>query len=141
MAFIKNFFNYLFSANPGVNFRYYVPLIILVALLIGGSIALSVIYKKKRKDDFAFKRLFKKTSNRLLLFGILFLFLVLVRYENIPYFSMRIWLYLSLLLLAYFLYRTLRVYRVDYPREKHNAAPKITTHKEEKQYLPNKKKR
>jgi len=137
--------NYLFSKLPGTEFKFYIPLLILAGLLIVGGLIFGSIYKKKKKEDFAFKRIFKKLSKTAILMGILFGFLLLVRYEGIPYFSMRIWLYLSLLLLVFFIYRYFKKWRVDYPREKENVeyrraasksqkkeVPKYTTHKKRK---------
>lgn len=138
-----NFIKYLFNTNPGTEFKYYLPLGILVAILIIGGVALSVIYDHKKHSDFAFKRLFRKTSLKLFLSGILFLFLMGVRYENIPYFSMRIWLFLGLLILAYFIFKLIGTYLVEYKKEKLNTHhSSVTTEtREVKKYLPNKKKR
>ena len=142
MEYISSTFKYLFNSNPGTAFKYYVPMLILASLLVVGSIAFSAYYKKRKKVDFAFKRLFKSLSNRLMLFGIFLFILIAVRYENIPYFSMRIWLYILLLVLLYFVYRYLKIYKVKYPKEKINAdAKKHQVKKEENKYLPNKKKK
>lgn len=138
-----NFIKYLFNTNPGTEFKYYMPLGILVAILIISSVALSIVYDHKKNTDFAFKRLFKKSSLKLFLFGIFFLFLMGVRYESIPYFSMRIWLFLGLLWLLYFVFKTIKTYFTTYKREKSNTPP-IAAHaetREVKKYLPNKKKR
>jgi len=117
-------------------------MLILASVLIISSIVFSAYYKKRKKVDFAFKRLFKSLSNRLILFGILLFILIAVRYESIPYFSMRIWLYILLLVLLYFVYRYLKIYTVKYPKERINAdAKKQHVKKEENKYLPNKKKK
>ncbi len=138
-----SFLGYLFQKAPGAEFRYYIPMVILMAILIAGSIVFSTYYKKKRKTDFAFKRLFKKVSSRMVIFGLLFVFLIVVRYENIPYFSMRIWIYLSLLGLAYAAFHYGKLYLKVYPLERENAARKMkqSSSKSVPQYLPNKKKR
>jgi len=139
MKFIK----YFLSPNPGVDFRFYIPLAVLVFLLFAGAIALSIIYDRRKSYDFAFKRIFRKTSLHLSLFGILFLFLLAVRYEGIPYFSARILLFLSFVPLVYFIYKTIKSLKIDYPREKENVK-NITinsTTKTVHKYLPNKKKR
>ncbi|MBT4917228.1 hypothetical protein HN709_04195 [Candidatus Peregrinibacteria bacterium] len=137
------FISYLFETSPGAEFLYFYPLLGLIAFLIIASIVASVVYKKKKKHDFAYKRLFKSLSPRLLLMGLLFLLLLGVRYENIPYFSMRIWIYLSLILLAYIAYVYIKIARVQYPKEKQNVEHKVkhSSTKEENKYLPNKKKR
>src|SRR3989338_1716190 len=103
MEKVKATFSYFFAKTPEANFQYYKILIILVILLIGGGIAFSAYYKLRKKNDPAFKRLFKKTATRLVLLGIMFGLLTLLRYERIPYFSMRIWLYLGVLLFLWFI--------------------------------------
>lgn len=132
------FLEYIFNRAPGAHFGYYIPAIASIFILFAAAIGAGWIYKKRKEHDFAFKRLFKKTSGRLVLLGILFLLLVIFRYENIPYFSMRIWLYLAILLFLYFLYKTLRAYKVDYPREHENV---LRNHhiKEEQKYTANKR--
>ena len=142
MEKIKSFFKYLFSINPGKEFEYYIPMIVLIAILIAGSIVFSYIYTNRKNHDFAFKRLFKKTSTRMTLLGLLFAALTVFRYEKIPYFSMRIWLFLSFALLAYFVYANIKKFKIDYKREKENAKSILKKHasKDEMKYLPNKKK-
>lgn len=139
MKYIK----YLLSPNPGTDFRFYIPLAVLVVLLFLGAIAVSIIYKRRKGYDFAFKRLFHKTAMNLCLNGILFLFLLVVRYEGIPYFSARIFMFAGFAWLIYFIYKTVRVYLKDYPREKENVK-NLTVNKDTKvvhKYLPNKRKR
>ena len=139
----RKFLKYLFNTNPGTEFSYYLEIGILIFVLISISVAFSIIYDHRKKHDFAFKNIFRKTATKLFLFGIFFLFLLGVRNENIQYFSMRIWLYLSILGLAYFLFKTLKKYRVDYRKEKQNSPVPFseTAQKEVKKYLPNKKRR
>lgn len=137
MQFIKSMLNYFFESQPGINFKFYMPLIILAVLLIAGGIIFSFIYNKKKKEDLAFKFLFRKFGSNMALMGILFIFLVAVRYENIPYFAMRIWIYLSLLGLLYLIYRYVKKFKVDYPKEKQNHEHHKHV-KEENKYLPNK---
>ena len=140
METINSILFYFFIKNPGPFLQYFMPLLAFSAALIIGSIAFAKFYKKKKKNDFAFKRLFKKVANRMLLMGFLFLILVLIRYENIPYFAMRLWLYLAFVLLAYLTYYYIRIYKTVYPIEKENAKTKHVSKKENK-YTPNKKKR
>lgn len=117
MEKINTFLKYLFDTTPGSDFGYYIPILVLAGLLIVAGIAIMFIYNKKKRQDFAFKRMFKNTSRNLVLFGILFLFLIGTRYENIPYFGMRFLLYISLLGLAYMLFRYIKTHRTDYKRE------------------------
>jgi len=132
-----NFIKGIFEIAPA-EFSYDKAALASVILLIIGAVVFSQIYKKKKKEDIAFKKLFKKTSSHLVSFAIAFSFLVAVRYEEIIYFSMRLWLYLTVLGFIYWLYRTIKKYKVDYPKEqaKHN---KKTENKKGKIYSTKKK--
>ncbi len=136
MNYISNFLHYLFAPVPGPHFKFLIPTLVLAGILIAAGVTFSEIYRRKKLEDFAFKRLFKKVSGRLVAFGILFIFLVAVRFENIPYFAMRIWIYLGLIILAYAFYHYLRIYIKIYPVEKLNAAKKGPSIRSK--YLPNK---
>ncbi len=139
MKFIK----YLLYPIPGSEFRFYIPLAILIFLLFASAVAFSIIYDRRKSYDFAFKRLFRKTALTLSLFGLLILFLIAVRYERIQYFSMRLWLFLSLIWLSYYIFKIAKRFHKDYKREKENVKNlqiNRQTHKVTK-YLPNKKKR
>lgn len=140
MEYIRSAVKYFFARNPGQNFEFYTEFIILIAALLVAAVAFSQIYRRRKKYDFAFKRIFGKVANRLTLLAILLTVLIIFRYENIPYFSMRILLYLAILLLLYFIYQTVKKFKVDYPREKQNISNKPATAPENK-YLPNKKKK
>lgn len=142
---IKNCLSYTFAITPGQAFGYYTEMMILIAILVIGAYLLKTVYKKRVRDrDFVFKKMFRKLPNRLIYFAIGFLFLLLVRYENIPYFSMRFWLYLLLLgllvMLGFSLYKYLKVY----PNERDNfEARKVVKESDDSKskYLPNKKRR
>ncbi len=127
-----NILNYIFAPTPGTAFNFYIPFAIVIAALIVKAVIFSRMYASKRKSDIAFRRLFKKTSGRLGLFAALFTFLMLVRYEQIPYFSMRLWLFIAVLWFAYFSYKTIRTYLQDYPREQLNYAKKAHEEPKEK---------
>lgn len=138
MNSIKSMFYYFFAPVPGSQFKFYIPLIILIVVLIAGGIAFSIFYKKKKKEDLAFKRLFKNTSKRMILFGILFLVLIMSRYQRIPYFSMRILIYVALTALIFFTYKTVKTAKIDYPE---SISRKKSNKKTNKQYTATKKKR
>lgn len=138
---MKNILSYFFSPAPGSEFSYYPHLLVLAALLIVGSIIFASIYKKRKKYDFAFKRLFKSVSGRSLTLAIILLVIIAIRYENIPYFAMRFWLYIALLWFLYLVVKYLMICFKDYPREKQNSPlgqpeQQTTT---QKAYLPNKR--
>lgn len=143
MQTLKTFLSYIFSPTPG-DFNQSLALGIFTGLVLLAAISMYFIYKTRKKDDPAFRKLFKKTTPRLFSFGFFFLFYGLIRYEAIPYFSMRLWFYAALILFGVFLYFTGKTYLKDYPREKHNVAQIKSTHalkKEAKRYLPNKKRK
>lgn len=135
--------NYFFTKVPGVEFGYYTLAIIAAIALILGSFAFKVIYKKRLDNrDFVFKKMFRKVGSRLIYFAITLLFLVLVRYERIPYFSMRLWMYLLLLaflgIVAFYAYKYLKVY----PKELENFEARGHIPEETKTvYLPNKRRK
>jgi hypothetical protein len=135
-------FSYLFNGYPGKDFEFYPHMIALFSLLVIGSIVFNVYYNKKKKEDIAFKRAFRKTASRLFQLGALFALLTVFRYENIPYFSMRILLYLSIGVLLYFAYHSIKVYRVDYPADKaHNERRISAKSKNTKSYSAKKKRK
>jgi hypothetical protein len=138
LEFIKAIPGYLFEKSPGQAFSYYTAMLVLIALLIASSFIFKSIHKKRvQNHDFVFKKMFKKIPVRLVYFAIGLLFFLAVRYENIPYFSMRLWLILILLgflaMLGYYLYKYLKVY----PKERDNfeSRPKVDA---TSKYLPNK---
>jgi CDP-diglyceride synthetase len=139
-----NFISYLLKANPGSEFHYYTPVGVFIALLICAALCMRHVYKSKRKTDIAFRRIFKNSVKILVLFTALFTFLMLARYENIPYFSMRLWLLLGGLGFIFLLFRSIRKYRKEYPELKARLGKRETSETEKKQakrYLPNKKKK
>lgn len=126
MEFLKN----LFAANPGTSFSYYLPMLIFIGLLVVASIVFGQIYKSKKKHDLTFKHFFKKTSGRLMVFAIVLAVLVGCRYEAIPYFSMRIWLYGMTLWTIYFIGKTIYTYKESYLPERNHAMAKTTAKQE-----------
>ncbi|PIR54907.1 hypothetical protein COU74_04175 [Candidatus Peregrinibacteria bacterium CG10_big_fil_rev_8_21_14_0_10_36_19] len=140
MESIKSLALYIFDRNPGSVYGYYTLSIILIIALIAFSIGFSHYYKLRKKEDQAFKKLFPDLAKTSLKMGLLLAAEIFFRYETIPYFSMRIWLYLTLGYLAYLIYAYVQKYRVSYPQEKLNYTTKVV-HTEKKSYLPNKSKK
>ena len=143
METINSIFSNILEATPGREFRYYYVMLGLIVILFVGSFVLKKYTAHKIKTkDFVFKNMFKKISPRLIYFGIGFIFLILLRYENIPYFAMRLWLYLTLIGLIAFLGRNLYKYIKIYPKEYENFKNRQRTKTpNEKIYLPSKRKR
>ncbi len=132
MEFLSNLLSGIFTPAPGSSFSYYPHLIILAIALIAGGTIFGIIYDKKKNNDPAFKKLFKKTARRTVILGALILGLLAVRYENIPYFSMRLWLYLTFALTFLHFYHVFKIYKKDYPREKENVKLRMSHKKSEK---------
>jgi len=136
---LKTTFSYLFVRFPGAEFNYRWWVLATAIVLILGAAGFKAIYRRKvANKDFVFKKMFKKIPGRMIYLGILLIFFVLVRIENIPYFSMRIWLILTILGVVisavYYLYKYLKVY----PKELENFESR-TTNEPKAVYLPNKK--
>ena len=141
METVTSFFSYIFDITPGPDFRYTWPMIILSIILIIGAMVFASYYRKRKKLDMAFKKLFGKVSTTMLTFGALILIFTAIRYENIPYFSMRIWFAALLLIFLYVIFVYIKAARVKYPKLKsENAHKQHGKQKQEKVYLASKKK-
>ncbi len=141
LTILKTTFEYLFTRFPGAEFNYKWEVLIAAVILILGAAGFKAVHRRKvANKDFVFKKMFKKVPGRMIYLGMLLIFFVLVRTENIPYFSMRIWLFLTILgvivAAVYYLYKYLKVY----PKELENFESRITEDPKAV-YLPNKKRR
>lgn len=136
---MKNLINYFLTTTPGPEMKFFIPLFALSGILILSSIIFSFIYKKRKKSDLAFKASFRSLSKNLMLLGIGFLILTLFRFENIPYFSMRIWLYALCLTFLYTAYYYIKEYKVSYSKQIKEKNKKVKT--EEKKYTTAKRKK
>lgn len=144
METITSLLSYIFDPTPGPDFRYTWPLLIVGALLIIAAIAFNTHYKrKKKKGDLAFKKLFKNASTHMFTFGVLILILTSIRYENIPYFAMRLWFIITILTLIYYAYKYVKAAYKDYPQMKAANAHKASNQpsKKVKTYSASKKRR
>jgi len=138
---ISSLFKYFFETNPGSEMRFYIPLIVITAILILGSLVFYFIYKNRKKEDFAFKRIFKSTSKNLITLGLILLILLMIRFENIMYLSMRAWLYLTLLFIVLFLYALAKKFFLVYPKERENTKKPISKNDESKKSYSTKKRK
>lgn len=116
METIKSFFGYFLDPTPGPDFGYSWHMFILSILLIIGAIVFNTYYKNRKKTDIPFKKLFPGVSTQMLTFGILILILTGIRYENIPYFSMRLWFAATLVVFIYYIYKNIQLWRKEYPQ-------------------------
>jgi Ca2+/Na+ antiporter len=136
---MQKLFNYFFTIQPGFEMNYYIPLFIISGSIIIFSIIFAFSYKKLKKKNIAFKRNFKSVSKLALLLGVSLLFTTLMRYENIPYFSMRIWLYSICFLILYTAFYYFKTFKYKYLKEINSSIKKED--KEIKKYSTAKKKR
>lgn len=126
---------YLFEIYPGSEFRYMIPLIVFFLILVVGSIYLEQ-WIKKNPDRKHIQSLLPGIVGRLRLLGLMGFIFLWVRYENLPYLSMRIFL------MAYLIYILWVISQAVYKMKK--ILPMLIDEgkikKTEKNYLPQKKK-
>lgn len=136
MDTINKIILYFFSPNPGRNFEYYWALgaIILLFIILTGLI---YYYALKNKDDKAFKKLFRNYPTKFIILAVLFGVYMVVRYNYVPFFSMRILMYILLISGGYVLYNVYLTYFKKYPEEKKRREKRLEMNK----YIPKKKKK
>lgn len=134
-----SFFTYLFWPNPG-NATYGSPkalaLLAICILLIVAGVALRQ-WRRKLQNPVT-KKLSRSWPAAAFWFGIVGLFLVVVRVEEISYVSMRFWWLVWAIILVVYLFIQAKLFRARHyrvlPREGVEADPM-------EKYLPKKKKR
>lgn len=136
MAIITSFLQYFFDPLPAGPFRYMNIFLIFTGCLLGCSILLRVLLKK-RKEDKVFRKYFRSLPGTLQTIAILEGIYILSRYENIPYLSMRFLNYILMATTLYFFVKNLQIYLKDYPNAQKHRAHQL----ELNAYLPRKKNR
>lgn len=128
--------SYLFDRFPGSSFHYMIPCIVLFLVLIVGSFYLESWIRRHPLRS-SLKTTLPHVVGRLRAFGIVGFVLLWIRYENLPFISMRA--LLLLFFLSFLAYVGMCVYRfkVILPKtiEENKRLNKL------KSYLPKKKKR
>lgn len=109
---------YFFALSPGSNFSYYTEFLIFCAVVIVGAYALEFYIKRKRDENRTLKVMFGSLPGKLKWVGFVGLFLIANRYESIPYFSMRIWLYLDVLAFVWIASKSIYLLITKYPSQK-----------------------
>jgi len=133
MSIISNLILYFFSPLPEGPFRFMYFFIVLGAISLIGGIVLKV-YLKKQKNDKIFKKLFRDLPGKLILIGILEGLYVLVRWQRLPYLSLRFLNYLVLAYVIYVVFHYVQLYIKVYPEDKKHREAQI----KKNQYLPRK---
>ena len=127
---------YLFTLQPGSEFKFMVPLIAFFLFLSIGSFYIEK-WVSRQPHRKAIKELLPDFSKRIRLFGIIGFLLLFARYENIPYFAMRIVLLLFLIGILVYVGRSLYKFKKHLPELLDKKEKKITHQK----YLPKSKKK
>lgn len=136
MSFLLSILQYFFEPLPVGPFKFMYFFIALAALSLIASIAFR-FYLKKQKEDKIFRKLFKNLPGKMQFFAILEAAYILVRYERMPYLSMR---FLNYCVLAYGIYLAVhyvQLYFKVYPAEKKHREHQLKINK----YLPRKHKK
>jgi len=126
-----------FAINPGSQFEFYPHLIAFFSFLFAVAIVLFILTKLFKLHPFL-KRILKKIPGKLEIFALVGFLLVIFRFENIYYLSMRIWYLMWLVFFVWYLIhisKELFVYptkRLAY--EKHGEG-------KERDYLPKPKRK
>jgi len=131
----------IFEIAP-ISFNYTTETLIFAILLILASIIFSFTYKKFKKKNIAFKHTYKTLSKSLSTYGILFLLLDGFRYETIPFFSMRLWIYITVIAFAYTVIKYIIATVKTYPalkKELELKRKKLHKNKNSKKYTTKKK--
>ncbi len=136
MDTINKIILYFFTPNPGRNFEYYWALgaIILLFIILTGLI---YYYALKNKEDKAFKKMFRNYPTKFIILAVLLGGYMLVRYNYVPFFSMRFLMYILLISGGYVLYNAYLTYFKKYPDEKERREKRLEMNK----YVPKKKKK
>ena len=127
---------YFFSPNPGREFQYYILLGILIAIFIALTV-LIYLYAKKHKDDKAFKKLFRNYPTKFIILAVLLGLYMLLRYNGVPFFSMRFLLYILIGSCIFVVAMAVKTYLKKYPEEKKRRDDRMALNK----YIPKKKKK
>lgn len=127
-------FQYYFTTRPDPNFQFTKLTLFVIALFFLLSLAIK-IYRKKYAKDVILKKMIKRYPSRLLTFGTFLLLLLFFRETGIPFLSMRILWVIWLLILIYWIAKTLINFKKDYLRRLNQAKQ----HAAKKKYMPKKK--
>jgi Ca2+/Na+ antiporter len=121
--------SYLFAVYPGSYFKYSVFFLVFFGLMIAASFYWRA-WRKKHPQRKSLQATLPHFENKLLTLGLVGLLFVGIRYENIPYFSMRFIFGLYLLYVLYVLASSTYRYKTVFPQNVAAAHEKM----EQKKY-------
>ena len=125
---------YYFTTRPDPNFQFTKLTLFIIALFFLLSLAIK-IYRKKYAKDVILKKMIKRYPGRLLTFGTFLLLLLFFREAGIPFLSMRILWVIWLLILIYWVVKTL----INFKKEYRHRLSQAKHHAAKKKYMPKKK--
>ncbi len=134
MALLIKFLQYFFDPGPRSSFKYLIPLVIVVILTLAASIAFRFLLKKIREDK-VFKKLFRSLPGKLQTLALLLAIYLGARYENMPFISTRIILFVLIGSEIYLIIKYAQIYLKSYPQMKREHQQQLHLNK----YLPRKK--
>jgi len=117
--------SYVFSPIPGTSFNYYTHLIIYAAALVAIGLVFWIILSIK-KDNKALKKTYKSAPSQFIWVGIILIILAACRVNGIAYLSMRLLLFIFIILSAYFIVKNIYSYFTKYPEMKKVVKPKVS---------------
>ena len=106
---------YLFSPLPGHKFAYYWPSLGLFLALLLAALVTYIVLKKFKKP--ALKKTYSSVPANLITFALIWGLLVVSRYENIAFFSMRALMFVTLLIMLYWGGKQIYLYFSKYKEE------------------------
>ncbi|MBN2096766.1 hypothetical protein JW752_05255 [Candidatus Peregrinibacteria bacterium] len=126
---------YYFTPRPDPDFRFTKITLALIVLFFVAAVGVRY-YRKKVAKDPIIKKMIKRYPGKLMTFGTLLLFLLLVREAGIPFVSMRFLWFALLLYVVCWAAKILLNFKKDYRRR----IRQVHTHAERAKYLPKRKK-
>lgn len=130
--------NYYFDTTPGVQFKYWLVMLIFAGILAVISILIRA-YRQKTNDKIL-KKMVKSYPGKFMWFAVIAAFLVWIRLENIVLLSMRFWWVIYFGLFFYSIINSIKVFYREYPRKLKQSL----SHRDQNKYVPvpkNKKKK
>ena len=133
MQTITTLLQYFFEPIPAGQYKFMYLFIALAVIGLAASIALR-IYLKKHKEDKILRKLFRTFPGKLQTVSICLGLYILVRYEKMPFLSMRFLNYIIIGTAIYLLINAFQLYSQVYPHEKKRHEQQIKANK----YVPRK---
>lgn len=127
--------SYYISPRPDPDFQFTKLTLALIVCFFVLSIIIK-IYRKKYAKDAIVKKMIKRYPGKLLLFATILIVLLLTREAGVPFLSMRLWWFLFLIVLIWWVLKIALNFKKEYKRR----LKQVNKHAVKAKYLPKKKK-